>query len=847
MAKNNYSPVLISFYKKHFAKSDENADLNNTLKELYFENTDEGKKALSVLNPLFDGESKNELFNNVKSAFSALVELFENGEEKDNISIPAILEKNKAINDSIKTYFENNKEYVKDDEYRAVMRLKLEMSSFSDELLAVSSLETSENRAENSVLQKIDENFKTLASDFLEEAKNRGLENFRIHGHEQFYSEKDSEAYKNKMMESITKDYHRLGYCQGRLTLYNVISNHYKLEKNYYDLVSPIYKGTQKRINELQKGSDSNVLSDNLNNQIHEMNTHYSGLSEQRRILLSHLNELNSDLANIKKEKNEAALIKSIEKKSKKKGEKALTSEEKNNLFYLKHANKKTLEDVVKNLENQYNEALNFKRDILDKVDENMEKYQDEVMESYTSYKLDEMKNEDIRKVQGGLNESYESIRNDRNGYKKGIENALLKYQEMLNNYQSFLVDYQANVSKYEKAEKEIQDNISILEAPQNNDRITNAVNSVKRNNYTNQIEDLYNRLDKVKSRTFRSNSTEFQNMFDKVSLIREKVTKNENNYKDSEEFFADMKDLKDLAVTYSRAKGKAVRSTTQGQERLDIAHEIISNYEKNEKLAENLSKASYVDMTEKAKELKERLENERKSFDEYCGYIDNEIHQRNSYEFADKKKYSLQEISEMIADNQKKIDSIKAEIKYHKDKMNYLAPDNPERFVTFTKDEANYEKESPNNPYLRFFPSDKFEKQFYDGYTNPEYTYDTSLKTQYRYYENKIDEDKYYFLLREKVKGDINVKNTNQKNPELTQLQESFVKKNIDEILDFQDTLAQKITQKLKGNLADEIVREHYPVKELEKDLKMDSNTKKTIRVSPISKEKEDVIVKKK
>ena len=180
MAKNNYSPVLISFYKKHFAKSDENADLNNTLKELYFNDTDEGKKALSVLNPLFDGESKNELFNNVKSAFSALVELFENGEEKDNISIPAILEKNKAINDSIKTYFENNKEYVKDDEYRAVMRLKLEMSSFSDELLAVSSLEASESRAENSVLQKIDENFKTLASDFLEEAKNRGLENFRI-------------------------------------------------------------------------------------------------------------------------------------------------------------------------------------------------------------------------------------------------------------------------------------------------------------------------------------------------------------------------------------------------------------------------------------------------------------------------------------------------------------------------------------------------------------------------------------------------------------------------------------------------------------------------------------------
>ena len=125
--------------------------------------------------------------------------------------------------------------------------------------------------------------------------------------------------------------------------------------------------------------------------------------------------------ANIKKEKNEAALIKSIEKKSKKKGEKALTSEEKNNLFYLKHANKKALEDVVENLENQYNEAVNFKRDILDKVDENMEKYQDEVMESYTSYKLDEMKNEDIRKVQGGLNESYESIRNDRNGYKKGI------------------------------------------------------------------------------------------------------------------------------------------------------------------------------------------------------------------------------------------------------------------------------------------------------------------------------------------------------------------------------------------------------------------------------------------
>ena len=119
------------------------------------------------------------------------------------------------------------------------------------------------------------------------------------------------------MMESITKDYHRLGYCQGRLTLYNVISNHYKLEKNYYELVSPIYKGTQKRINELQKGSDSNVLSDNLNNQIHEMNTHYLGLSEQRRILQSHLNELNSDLANIKKEKNEAALIKSIEKKSK--------------------------------------------------------------------------------------------------------------------------------------------------------------------------------------------------------------------------------------------------------------------------------------------------------------------------------------------------------------------------------------------------------------------------------------------------------------------------------------------------------------------------------------------------
>ena len=123
---------------------------------------------------------------------------------------------------------------------------------------------------------------------------------------------------------------------------------------------------------------------------------------------------------------------------------------------------------------------------------------------------------------------------------------------------------------------------------------------------YSEKIKDWYNKLSKVENRMVFSNSTQFQNMFDKVKSLNDRLNENPEYVKDSD-FMKEVGTLLENARDYSKAKGGVKRSTLVGQQRMDVALDIQNVLSKTDKSFDKVNAQEYLDVNAKTEEYKNK------------------------------------------------------------------------------------------------------------------------------------------------------------------------------------------------------------------------------------------------
>lgn len=812
MPKNNYKKVIQSLYSKRFRN-------DNLSDNLFFNDDAESKIALSVLDPLFDEkESKDALFSSVKTAFHALGELMDNPDNAE-ISASEVIEKANEISTEIDKYFEKNAEYSDSKEYRAILRLKSEISTFSSEIGIVADLEKNDN--EESKDQKD-------APVTVYDEYDKDLTVFQKYGQDAIYSEEKRESEKNKTLDSIDYAYGVLGNNQGKIHSINAVKKHYDKEAVYYNLVSPIYKDVNKAI------PYNYIMSETLANGLKEFENQYSRLQSQHETFQRQLADYKNALQ--EKNQNEKKLKKSLEKKDKKG---TLSASGKDVLFNAQHADLESFETIVKHIEDQYNEALDYRNGVVKKTSDNCKEYLDSQLISFKKTDISSYITHDLEEIRMSK-ESPMDLSQDNISKKNDVTNALTVYKDKLENYAGFLHHYHDTVKKHREVEKDIKEQLALLEDPAliaeknkiRDEAIKARTNPVKVESFSSQILNLQGRLEKVKSRTFWSNSTEFQNMFDKVNDIAQKLNdENQPNYKNSDDFLKDMATLNEYAVTYSKAKGGAVRSTTQGQERLDIAHEIISNYAKNNELDANMKNIVYGDNKEKIDKLNDRLQKETKAFEQFCEKSNDRLMGE-----SDKAPCDEETLQNLIQKTEKEIDNVSNQIKDHEKRIDELLGND----IKISKDD----KEAFENKEEALFINSKnldlsdrkhnYDKSFYNAYTRYTNAYHDDLEESHKWDEECHAKDANFVTLCKKLDVNSSVKKINFESEDIKALQKDLASNMIKEIKDFQDKLGEEIYVKLYGDLAKEKMnsKERVSAKEIEGGLNVahkpsPSNTK--------------------
>lgn len=755
----NYKEAISSMYDRHFVsftgygnmfvkKSDktENEQANPEA------NPEEIEKAKAVMDPFKPGyTSKNEGFNKVKNLLGELEEICKQPDRQAE-KYDDVLKKISEINAGITGYLDG-KEYSKDPEYRAVLRLKSEMKAFEFDMGSIGKIDAAFEKAKKDSQVKIPE--LKIADLKLKERTGKAYWEQMYKAVGPFYSESERKAARDKIEDKIMDDYYRMGTSRGSLVLNKVIVNHYKKRDEYYKTISRVHRKAVERL-------DGTIQSDDLQKYLKEHDYVQKTWKQTYYEMSNQVTAYNNVLAakdlnpNVKKlrdlivKKNNSKIgekdyndklnkyLPSAMKDLQNAGKNPLTDDEKKFVEILNGRGIEKYKLSADTYKQKYEEEAKLIDDTFNRVDEFASQYIDKEAAKFSGLSAhEEAELSHARSLHNPENESFEKMENYCVSYRNDIKGSYNDYKKSLANYKEFLKEYADAINHYNEIKNQYDKTVEIITNRSRRDiNKDTPVSEAKKGVFEAVIIDMAARLDKVKTRTFSKNSDEFEDMLGKVNAIREKLDK-EADYKDSEAFMNDMKELNEFATKYSQAKGGAVRSTTQGQERLDIAHEIMATFAKENHIADDIEKVQITQDEIKYDDYTKMMENETKFFTEYCEKC-NELLQKGNYRFDESKldqPADLNELGILIANCEKEEKDIDSLINYHSG-------------VDFDEDHRNY--------FVRKKPDDsitKYEKRFREGYDRYIGFYDSSYKHEFEWYENKIEKDKVYNHFKEAAK----------------------------------------------------------------------------------------------
>lgn len=616
-----------------------------------FTNEEEVKNAKKVLDPIIsaDTKSKDDNFKNVREAYKSLADLY--AEADDNLypnGISSEIENRLGIAKEAIDKYLSGKEYSTNPEYRSVLRLRNELAGLKSESEAIIAMD--ENLLKS---QEIIEN-----NNKGELGRNMQLDKFW----EPFFkkypvnlplSRKDSEAFENKESKTLRALEDGRAQTEGKKKYLDTVLARYDqiidIEKKLYSMGEKLsemehfgYEYPKEVLDKLEEMKEEEQI-DFLNGvvkkfeddiqEIDKLEKQTEDFAKERKTFRNFWEKVKKD-ENYLNSKEGDAEYKRIQDYYEDKIRKTKGAEKD---YYAQNVGIFTqyLTKITSNAKDLYqkkiddtnaeiNRIQNIRSNKLNEITEIKEKFFDNVNEqkklrgTYGNLQIlqTELKNKLIeegfgdRTREDNLKESNRVIKNTRDSIKQKIDGKLefmRHYLDGIDEYKGIKIELKNGIENIKDMDVDYKSKVAKIYADEGRDRICN----------------WSARLKAVKSRTFRSNSTEFQNMYDLVDSIEKKLFNpyDHEGYVDSDEYVEDMKKLNEAAKAYSIAKGKASRSTTQGQERLDIAHEIMGNNTRIESITEELK--HYSISSEKKEELlndmNKALKETEEKFHSFC------------------------------------------------------------------------------------------------------------------------------------------------------------------------------------------------------------------------------------
>lgn len=597
--------TIIELYKDHFIDNDMNGAFNDN---------EQNKIAAESLKIFYDEKTSDDAqFNNIKETLQKLDEEINNGADEKEIA-----KKTANVKEALDAYFEGKENYVDSKEYRSANILKSNIDIFVMETNYLIEMKTAVDNTEEFGEVPGGKEGNDFTTDLYKKAGDhipytkQAEEKLNAERKKVVKQDYEYAHQYNRIIEEVTKL--ESEYNQGleeRKAFYTIYKKAYEtlssMDSYNKEIASKVHEHNVQET-ELRKVLAAN---DKKIKEFADKKTKLLNDKKTNGTLLKYLktkDSLAKDGKNSDKlDKYRNDILKNNEYKDKGDKKYKLNDEEWQVFVYEDSNQRQVLDEVTNTYRKQYDDLMKQYNPAKDSFDTERIDELEKIDRMVKYYKYDYHTDNDLSQIKE-TKKSYSDSLKSRKGFDKFDSD---KYNRLLDCKIEFCNKYIEELDNYNEIDGHFTNKINNL-----NSGLT--FKDKQADLYSEKIKDWYNKLSKVENRMVFSNSTQFQNMFDKVKSLNDRLNENPEYVKDSD-FMKEVGTLLENARDYSKAKGGVKRSTLVGQQRMDVALDIQNVLSKTDKSFDKVNAQEYLDVNAKTEEYKNKQNSYHKKFSEFC------------------------------------------------------------------------------------------------------------------------------------------------------------------------------------------------------------------------------------